>query len=65
MAMTIVEADVVVTGGVDTHLDTHVAAALNDIGGVLGVQSFPATSAAYRALTSCERPPLLRTGFVG
>jgi transposase len=51
MAMTIVEADVVVTGGVDTHLEAHVAAVLNDIGGVLGVQSFPATPAGYRALT--------------
>jgi transposase len=52
MAMTIVEADVVVTGGVDTHLDAHVAAALNDIGGVLGVETFPVTVAGYRALTS-------------
>ena len=26
-----------VTGGVDTHLDVHVAAALDDIGGLLGV----------------------------
>lgn len=31
MAMTIVEARVVI-GGVDTHLDTHVAAALDNIG---------------------------------
>jgi transposase len=52
MAMSIVEADVVVTGGVDTHLDAHVAAVLNDIGGVLGVETFPVTVAGYRALTS-------------
>ena len=29
-----------VTGGVDTHLDVHVAAALDDIGGLLGVERF-------------------------
>ena len=28
-------------GGVDTHLDNHVAAALDANGGVLGVASFP------------------------
>ena len=30
-----------ITGGVDTHLDVHVAAALDSIGGLLGVESFP------------------------
>ena len=30
-----------VTGGVDTHLDVHVAAAVNHLGGVLGTKSFP------------------------
>ena len=39
-----------ITGGVDTHLDVHVAAALNDVGGALGTASFPATAAGYRAL---------------
>ena len=29
-----------VTGGVDTHLEVHVAAALDPIGGLLGVESF-------------------------
>jgi len=48
--MTIVEADRLVTGGVDTHLDVHVAAALNGIGGLLGVESFAATPAGYRRL---------------
>ncbi len=48
--MTIVEADCAVTGGVDTHLDAHVAAALNEIGGLLGVASFATTPAGYRAL---------------
>ena len=39
-----------VTGGVDTHLDVHVAAAVNHLGGVLGTQSFPTTAAGYRQL---------------
>jgi transposase len=41
-----------ITGGVDTHLDVHVAAALNAIGGLLGVESFPADAAGYRRLLS-------------
>ena len=36
----IVEPTRVVTGGVDTHLDVHVAAVLDQIGGVLGTESF-------------------------
>lgn len=43
--MTIVEGGRAVTGGVDTHLDVHVAAALDDIGGLLGVESFEASTA--------------------
>ena len=39
-----------VTGGVDTHADAHVAAALDRIGGLLGVQEFPATPAGYAQL---------------
>jgi transposase len=50
MAMTIVENTRPVTGGVDTHLDQHVAAALDDVGALLGVESFPATTAGYRDL---------------
>ncbi len=41
---------VIVTGGVDTHLDLHVAAALDQLGRVLGTQSFPTTPAGYRQL---------------
>ena len=52
MAMTIVEAARTVTGGVDTHLDVHVAAALDPIGGLLGVESFATTPAGYRKLLS-------------
>jgi transposase len=48
--MTIVEAARTVIGGVDTHLDVHVAAALDPIGGVLGVESFDATPRGYKAL---------------
>jgi transposase len=47
MAMTIVEAERAVTGGVDTHLNVNVAAALNDIGGLLEVREFPATKAGH------------------
>lgn len=39
-----------VTGGVDTHLDVHVAAAVDHLGGVLGTASFPTTAAGYRRL---------------
>jgi len=43
--MTIVEDARVITGGVDTHAGLHVAAALDPLGGLLGVQEFPATAA--------------------
>jgi hypothetical protein len=52
MAVAIVESTRLVTGGVDTHLDTHVAAVLDASGGVLGVESFPATRAGYVSLAS-------------
>lgn len=39
-----------VTGGVDTHKDTHVAAVVDHLGGVLGTESFPTTPAGYAAL---------------
>lgn len=39
----IVEPSRAVTGGVDTHLDVHVAAVLDEIGGVLGTESFEAS----------------------
>ena len=48
--MTIVEDRRAITGGVDTHADMHVAAALDPIGGLLGVQEFPATAAGYADL---------------
>jgi len=48
--MTIVESTRLVTGGVDTHLDVHVVAAVDASGGVLGVESFPTTPAGYAQL---------------
>jgi transposase len=39
-----------VTGGVDTHLDMHVAAAVDHLGGLLATKAFPTTAAGYRQL---------------
>lgn len=50
--MTIVESTRPITGGVDTHLDVHVAAAVDANGGVLGVESFATTPAGYGELYS-------------
>lgn len=36
--------------GVDTHRYVHVAVALDDIGGRIGAQSFPADKAGYEQL---------------
>ena len=41
-----------ITGGVDTHLDVHVAAALDDRGALLGVESFATTESGYKKLLS-------------
>ena len=48
--MTIVEAARGITGGVDTHLDVHVAAALDPLGGLLGTERFATNAAGYKAL---------------
>jgi Transposase len=55
MAMTIVEAPPGITGGVDTHLDVHVAAALDPLGRLIGTESFSTDTAGYRALLSWLR----------
>jgi transposase len=47
---TMTSADRFVTGGVDTHRDFHVAAALDQLGAVLGTAQFPTTSKGYRSL---------------
>ena len=39
-----------IVGGVDTHADTHVAAAVDGNGGILGIESFPADEAGFEAL---------------
>ena len=39
-----------VTGGVDTHSDIHVVAAVDHLGGVLGTAQFRTTPAGYRQL---------------
>ena len=39
-----------ITGGVDTHLDVHVAAALDERGTLLGVESFATTERGYKKL---------------
>src|ERR1700749_2956474 len=48
--MTIVEERTAITGGVDTHSEVHVAAALDPLGGLLGTREFPATAAGYASL---------------
>jgi transposase len=44
-----------VIGGVDTHVDVHVAAVVSHVGGVLGVESFATTRSGYRQLVSWLR----------
>ena len=39
-----------ITGGVDTHADVHVAAAIDVNGGLLGVESFSVSEAGYESL---------------
>jgi transposase len=39
-----------ITGGVDTHLDVHLAAALGERGTLLGVESFATTESGYKKL---------------
>jgi transposase len=48
--MTIVEGTRTVTGGIDTHSEVHVAAALDEVGGLLGTESFEANPDGYSAL---------------
>jgi transposase len=44
-----------VVGGVDTHVDVHVAAAVSHVGGVLGIEPFATTRTGYRQLVSWLR----------
>ena len=65
--MTIVDAACPVTGGVDTHLDLNVAAALDPVGGLLAAAEFPATSAGHRRLLGwlAGFGPVTRVGVEG
>lgn len=56
-----------VTGGVDTHQDTHTAAVVDTAGRVLGHQQFPATTTGYRQLLAWLRGfgTLLMVGIEG
>jgi transposase len=56
-----------VVGGVDTHADVHVAAALDENGAVLGIESFPVDGAGYERLTAwlTSFGPVVKIGVEG
>ncbi len=53
--MTIVETTRPVTAGVDTHAETHVAAVIDHLGGVLGIEAFETTDAGCQRLVGWLR----------
>ena len=59
--------DLQITGGVDTHKDTHTAAALDSAGRSLGNETFAASGAGYVALVAWLRGfgPVERVGVEG
>lgn len=70
--MTIVETTRLITGGVDTHADVHVAAVVDSNGGQLGVASFDTTVDGYgelhgwlRGFGTLERVGVEGTGAYG
>jgi transposase len=67
MATAIVGSTRPVIGGVDTHLDQHVAAVVDRVGGLLGVERFAVTPAGYRQLVAWMRAfgPVDRVGVEG
>ncbi len=67
MAVTTVDTARPVTGGVDTHLEVNVAAALDRIGGLLGVEQFTTTPAGNRQLLGwlAGFGPVVRVGVEG
>jgi transposase len=67
MTVTIVDAARPVTGGVDTHLDLNVAAALDPVGGLLAVAEFPTTLSGHRDLLGwlAGFGPVARVGVEG
>ena len=56
-----------VVGGVDTHADVHVAAAVDSNGAVLGVESFPVNRAGYERLNAwlASFGPVVKVGVEG
>ncbi len=56
-----------ITGGVDTHADVHVAAAVDHNGGLLGIESFPTNEAGYESLAGwlAGFGPVTRVGVEG
>jgi transposase len=67
MAMTIIVETRPIIGGVDTHLDVHVAAAIDGNGGVLGVESFATTTVGFAELHAwlCSLGAVARVGVEG
>ena len=65
--MPIVEGARPVIGGVDTGLDVHVAAALDDLGALSGTESFATTPAGYAELFDwlARFGPVARVGVEG
>ena len=61
-----------ITGGVDTHRDVNVVAALDERGTEVGVESFPTTASGYRCATTAachpsmpHREPSCERGSIG
>ena len=62
-----IDSQIEIVGGVDTHHDTHTAAALDAAGELLGCRQFPATAAGYTALLAwlTSLGCLVRVGIEG
>ena len=54
-----------ITAGVDTHLDVHVVAALDERGGLLGVESFETTAAFCGVMGTWTSPYWMKSGTNG
>lgn len=63
----LVQTEAQITVGVDTHADVHVAAAVDQLGRLLGTQSVPSTPAGYTTLLAWARQfgALQRFGIEG
>jgi len=62
---TIADAARLVTGGVDTHAEVHVAGLVDQAGRVLGTGEFAATTAGYRGALAWMRVMASWCGFPG